>query len=105
MIQNYYNKEYFKYQDPIVEKTVSLKSRFQRYISFDSTVLDFGCGVWHLLSSLKYKDKIGIDINETALRKASKKEIKTFTSLVDIENNTIDFVISHSVLGHLPNPF
>jgi len=105
MIQNYYNKEYFKYQDPIGKKTVRLKSRFQRYISFDSTVLDFGCGAGYLLESLKCKVKIGLDINEIALREASKKGIKTYTSLVGIKNNSIDCIISHSVLGHLSNPF
>jgi len=101
---NTYNKEYFIYQDPIGKKTVRLKDRFQGYISEQSTVLDFGCAAGYLLSSLKCKDKIGVDINEISLREASKKKIRTFTSLDDILNNTIDCVISHSVLGHLPDP-
>ena len=100
-----YKEEYFIYQDPIGKKTVRLKDRFQGYISEKSTVLDFGCGAGYLLDSLKCKDKIGIDINEIALNEASKKGIKTYTSLVGMKNNSNDCIISHSVLGHLSNPF
>ena len=105
MARQNYKEEYFIYQDPIGKKTVRLKDRFQGYISEKSTVLDFGCGAGYLLDSLKCKYKIGVDINEIALNEASKKGIKTYTSLVGIKNNSNDCIISHSVLGHLSNPF
>ena len=105
MAEKNYNKQYFEYQDPIAKKTVRLKDKFQSHIPELSTVLDFGCGAGYLLESLKCKVKIGLDINEIALREASKKGIKTYTSLVGIKNNSIDCIISHSVLGHLSNPF
>ncbi|MDB4255350.1 class I SAM-dependent methyltransferase [Flavobacteriaceae bacterium] len=100
-----YGKSYFEYQDPIGKKTIRLKDRFQSQISNDSTVLDFGCGAGYLLAALECKNKIGLDINEIALREASKKGIRTFSDINSIKNSTIDCIISHSTLGHLTNPF
>jgi SAM-dependent methyltransferase len=98
-----YGTSYFEYQDPIGKKTIRLKDRFQPYITKDSTVLDFGCGAGYLLDSIECKNKIGIDINPIALNEASKK-IKTFNTLKDVTNETIDCIISNSTLGHLSNP-
>lgn len=99
-----YGASYFEFQDPIGKKTVRLKDRFQPYISIDSTVLDFGCGAGYLLDSIECKNKIGVDINPLALNEASKKGIKTFNTLQDVKNDTIDCIISNSTLGHLSNP-
>ena len=99
-----YGASYFEFQDPIGKKTVRLKDRFQPYISIDSTVLDFGCGAGYLLDSIECKNKIGVDINPLALNEASKKGIKTFNTLKDVKNDSIDCIISNSTFGHLSNP-
>ena len=105
MQETHYDINYFKYQNPIGKKTIRLKNRFQNYISEQSIVLDFGCGGGHLLDSLNCKEKIGVDVNDSALIEANKKGIKTFKSLYEIKNESIDCVISNSTLGHLSNPF
>lgn len=99
-----YGASYFEFQDPIGKKTVRLKDRFQPYISIDSTVLDFGCGAGYLLDSIECKNKIGVDINPLALNEASKKGIKTFKTLQNVKNDSIDCIISNSTFGHLSNP-
>ena len=73
---NTYNKEYFIYQKLIGSKNRNLVNRFNKFISPNSVVLDFGCGGGYLLDCLNCKYKIGIDINVEALSSAKKKELR-----------------------------
>lgn len=100
-----YNKEYFEYQKLIGSKNKNIAHRFNKYINSNSVVLDFGCGGGYLLDSFNCKVKIGIDINEEALIYAKNKGISTYSSIEYVEDESIDVVVSNSVLGHLSNPY
>ena len=100
-----YNKEYFEYQKRIGSKNKNIAYRFNKYINLDSVVLDFGCGGGYLLDLFNCKSKIGIDINEEALIYAKNKGISTYSSIEYVEDESIDVVVSNSVLGHLSNPY
>ena len=99
-----YDKEYFEYQKLIGSKNKNIAHRFNKYINSNSVVLDFGCGGGYLLDSFNCRSKIGIDINEEALIYAKNKGITTYSSIEYVEDESIDVVVSNSVLGHLQKP-
>lgn len=77
-------------------------------ICVDKIVLDAGCGTGKFLNILEENSKkyIGIDISNKQLEKAKEKSKKNNSSFIcsnltniDIEDNTVDLVISSWVLG------
>jgi SAM-dependent methyltransferase len=102
----YYNEKYFSDQKAVsIDNVISIKHYFNKEIKKTDVVLDFGCGGGYLLASLNCEDKLGFDINLNALEEASKLGIKTFDRLEEIENNSLDVIISNSALEHTPTPF
>ena len=102
----YYDKKYFSEQKGIsIDNVITIKHFFSKDIKKTDVVLDFGCGGGYLLESLDCKDKLGFDINKTALEKAEKGGIKTFDKLEEIKNESIDAIISNSALEHTPTPY
>lgn len=70
--EEYYDERYFSYQQKIGEFGGKIKEEMLRpYIREDMTVVDFGSG-GYLLHCIKAKEKMGIEINDTA-RDAAKK--------------------------------
>ena len=104
MATNHYDQDYFNWQMSIGKGNKRLVSRFQKYIDKNNLVLDFGCGGGFLLSFIDCKNKIGFDINEVALKHASKLGINTYNNLKLIENDSVDVIISNSALEHVPSP-
>lgn len=100
-----YDKEYFEYQKLIGSKNKNIAHRFNRFINPNSVVLDFGCGGGYLLDNFNCKSKIGIDINKEALNIAKEKGIITYANIEFVDDETVDCVVSNSVLGHLSNPY
>ena len=105
--EEYYNEKYFNdYQ-----KEIGLFGgranlfKFEKYISKDYTVLDFGCGGGFLLNNLNCKGKIGVEINSVARNYCiSEFEIECHQYINDVEDESVDVIISNHALEHCENP-
>ena len=78
---------------------------FQPHIREDMTVVEFGSGGGYLLAQINAKEKIGIEINDTARKAAEEIGIKCVKYISDIPDDYADIIISTSVLEHTENPF
>lgn len=101
---DHYNKEYFEWQKSLGKQSIIVNKRFTKHISVDSCVLDFGCGGGFLLDSINCKEKIGYDVNESALDNLKSLGIKACYNLSELKDDSIDTIISKSCLEHVPNP-
>ncbi|OUU13810.1 MAG: hypothetical protein CBB97_25580 [Candidatus Endolissoclinum sp. TMED37] len=102
-----YDKKYWDYQKKIGDKphhTRYINSKFSSKIRPSDVVLDFGCGGGYVLNSLDCKKKIGIEINPSAKKQATKFGIQIHESLSEVHDNSLDVVISNSALEHIDSP-
>lgn len=67
-------------------------------------IVEFGSGGGYLLNNLDAKEKIGIEINDTAREKAKKLGIRSVKYIDDIPDDYVDVIISSSVLEHVESP-
>lgn len=103
--EEYYDEEYFKWQQKMGMFGAKIKvGMFQPHIRSDMTVVEFGSGGGYLLQQIHAKEKIGIEINETAREAAKAIGIKSVKNISDISDNYADVIISTSVLEHTENP-
>jgi SAM-dependent methyltransferase len=103
---SHYNETYFKYQKKIGSfGGLANKFKFQRFISKDDYVLDYGCGGGFLLDQLACKKKIGFEINNIA-KKYLRENFKfsVVDKMIELEDNSLDLVISNHCLEHVSNP-
>ena len=104
--EEYYNEEYFAYQQKMGEFGGKIKSKmFAPYIKENMVVLEFGSGGGYLLNNIQAKEKMGIEINDTARENARKLGINSVKRISDVPDNYADVIISTSVLEHVENPF
>jgi SAM-dependent methyltransferase len=78
--------------------------KFRGFNFRDSVVLDFGAGTGNLLHNIDAKRKIAVEINQDAHELIIKRGIVAYSQLEEIPSGTIDFVISHHALEHVPFP-
>ena len=103
---SHYNEEYFAYQKKIgYFGGLANKFKFQRFISKDDYLLDYGCGGGFLLDQLACKKKIGFEINDTA-KKHLRENFKfpVVDKMNELDDNSLDLVISNHCLEHVPDP-
>lgn len=101
----YYDEKYFEYQQRMGEFGGIVKSKlFTPYISEEDFVVEFGSGGGFLLNNLTARRKLGIEINETARQSAKRLGIDSIRSAEELENDSVDVIISTSVLEHVENP-
>lgn len=105
MAINFYSERYFQYQKKIGLDNKKIVNRFSKYINSKDSVLDFGCGGGFLLKEINCINKIGYDINPHAIEFAKSNNIKVVDSLDFISENSLDVIISNSVIAHLDDPF
>lgn len=104
--EKHYDEEYFSMQiefgrvDSELEKTF-----FQKYIKETDCIAEFGCGGGFLLNKLKSKSKIGIEINPAARKYAMEQGIKVVKNLEEIEDESLDIIVSFHALEHCVNPY
>lgn len=104
--EKYYDEEYVISQTDVAVDNINLYKRvFLPHVTNDMTVLDFGCGAGILLKIIECKHKIGIDINEEALRLALSNGVhNVYKDLNALEVNSVDLIISNSTLQHVADP-
>ena len=93
-----------------IEKKIFLKNNINLIKTIKSlkpkSVCDVGCGPGFLLSSLKIKNKVGIEIDHLAAKNASK-----FCKIYNIDldknfniNEKFDLVVCYHIIEHIQNP-
>lgn len=100
--EEYYDEEYFAYQRKIGEFGGKVKAGiFLPYIKEDMVVVEFGSGGGYLLDRINCKEKVGIEINDTAREMAKQIGINSVKYVDDIPNEYADIIISTSTLEHV----
>ena len=102
----HYDELYFSWQKRIGEFSArENKSRFSKYLTKEDVVLDFGCGGGYLLKELECRERIGVDISPQARNVADQNGLKTYATTSEVENESIDVVLSNNALEHTLHPF
>ena len=105
MTDKHYNKDYFDWQKNVGAFGGHANLfKFEKFIKESDSVIDFGCGGGFLLANIKCKEKIGIEINETARETANKNGIKAVASAEEVEDGWADIIISNHALEHTFRP-
>jgi len=101
----HYDKKYFSWQSSIGEfGGWADLTKFKGWIQPNFKIIDFGCGGGYLLKNIICREKIGVEINETASRQAEQLGIKVYETTNEIEDNWADLIISTNVLEHCCSP-
>ena len=105
--EKHYNEKYFEWQ-----KNVSIfgaqanKIKFEKLITNNLTVLDFGCGGGYLLNAFKCEiEKHGVEINDAARNEAIENGLKCYKLSNELPSDYFDLIISNNALEHCDNPF
>ena len=84
--ETYYDNKYFDWQAPIGEfGGWANLTKFRPFIDNDFNVIDFGCGGGYLLKNIRCKEKIGVEVNDSAREQAQQNGIRTVKSSMDID--------------------
>ena len=101
----HYKKEYFEWQKEYGEfGGTSNLFKFEKYISENDNVIDFGAGGGYLLSNIVCKNRLGIEINDVARDYSIKNGIPSVKNPDEIDDNWADVIISNHALEHVENP-
>ena len=100
-----YNEEYFNWQKNIGKIGGYLnKFKFESEINEKDILMDFGCGGGYLLDNFPNKEKIGFEINKSAWNEIKSKGIKVVDNFDEIDDNSVDCIISNHAMEHVPLP-
>lgn len=103
--QEHYTENYFKWQRTIGEfGGWANLDKFKKYIKEEQTIVDFGSGGGYLLNNIICKNRVGIEVNESARRKSEEIGIKCVESPKDLDDNFADLIISNNALEHTTHP-
>ena len=104
-ISGHYDEAYFEWERKIGEFGAwADKDRFNKYITPEDVVLEFGCGGGFLLKEINCRKRLGVEINPAAIKVAQKNGIKIYTSTEEVYDNSIDVIISTNALEHTLRP-
>lgn len=103
----HYDESYFRWQQQIGVIGGKLNTfKFSKEINDNDVLMDFGCGGGYLLSQFQNKTKIGFEINKSAWLECKKNnnEIQLTDTFDEIEDNSVDTIISNHAMEHVPLP-
>lgn len=104
--ETHYDNEYFKMQIEYAKVDSELDFEFfSRFIWKEATIAEFGSGGGLLLNKLECASKVGIEINKFAKEHANGLGINTVERISEINNESLDVVISTHALEHCLRPF
>jgi len=102
---DHYGQRYFDMQaDTSRYSAVIDRFKFETHIKPSDRVVDFGCGGGYMLAGLTAREKIGVEINETAAAAARRNGLKVVPDLDLVEDGWADVIISHHALEHVDDP-
>lgn len=106
-VEKNYDEKYFEWQKKVGAFGAKANQiKFEKLISDNLKVLDFGCGGGYLLNEFKYKiEKYGVEINEVARSQAIQNGLKCYKSSKELPSDYFDLIISNNALEHCENPF
>ncbi|MFO0484822.1 MAG: class I SAM-dependent methyltransferase, partial [Sphingobacteriia bacterium] len=105
MIEAHYEQHYFEWQRKVgVLSAEIILPLFQQHVAEDHRCVDFGCGGGYLLEKIHCTQKIGVEINEVAVRVAEEKGLKVVKDLESIPDQWADVIISNHALEHVLHP-
>jgi SAM-dependent methyltransferase len=97
--------EYLDYQRRYGELGADLNLfKFERYVSPDDDVVDFGCGIGALLERLPAASRTGVEASEAARREAQPRGLRVVGSTSELADESADVVISNHALEHTLAP-
>jgi SAM-dependent methyltransferase len=97
---------YFEeYQDPIAAGGSFLNvPLYQPFVSPGDVVLDFACGSGQLLSLLRAKRRLGVEISPAAVAAGRRRGLEIYERIEDVPPGSVDVVISNHGLEHTLEP-
>lgn len=105
LTSNHYDDKYFDWQSSIGEVGGWANlSKFARYVSTDSHVLDFGCGGGYLLRQMRCAGKVGVEVNPAAAETARKNGVEVYSLVDDVPDDYVDLIVSNNALEHTLHP-
>ncbi|MBM4302078.1 MAG: class I SAM-dependent methyltransferase [Deltaproteobacteria bacterium] len=84
---------------------------FRPFCSDALVILDFGCADGLFLRNLPAKRRIGVEVNADALDRCQEIcsqtgcSIELYPTLEEVEEASVDVIISNHCLEHVPNPY
>ncbi|MDP2526733.1 class I SAM-dependent methyltransferase [Maribacter dokdonensis] len=115
-LSNYYeSNNYISHKDEaktLLEKVyqtvkkIALKRKLElinKYANTSKTILDIGCGTGEFLITAKKNNwyTVGVEINEAARNKSSKKNITTYKFVEEVKSSQFNIITLWHVLEHL----
>ncbi len=83
---------------------VLCENYLQKYVPYDSTVLDLGAGYCEFINNIRCRNKLAVDINPD-MRDHAASDVRAIiahcTDLKEISDNSIDIVFSSEFFEHL----
>lgn len=102
----HYDESYFAWQKVIGEFGAWANiDKFQPHISENDVVMDFGCGGGYLLKAITCQKRYGIEVSEQAQSTAKENGLTVFEKTAELEDQSLDVVISNNSLEHCLQPF
>ncbi len=104
-MSGHYNKTYYTWQkDMGAFGGWADLIKFEKYITPDMNVIDFGCGGGFLLNIIQCEGKIGIEINDVARESVDNFGIKSCRVVGEAPDDWADCIISNHALEHVSDP-
>ena len=104
-ISKHYDDTYSSWEEPVGEfGGWASVGKFSSYIRENDDVLDFGCGCGYLLSNVKCRTRVGVEVSPFAAKKAREMGIEIYRSVAEVPNEYVDVIISDNALEHTLHP-